>query len=380
MVASTPLALVISPQPWSGFQVSKHHYARALAGRGWRVVFVDPPADLGRPGRIEQDRTEVPGLTRLRYQPFFPYRLKFHARPLFDLLMRRQARRLVAATGRPALVWDFDNAYQFRDLRPFGARCSLFHLVDDVAVPGLGTKRADHVLFLHPSYCTHAGGTPQPDHYIPVGLGQAHAALARATQGCESPLGAAASDRVPHVAFVGNLAAPWLDWAAVLEMARRHPGARFTLWGPVPQPPQLDPDLAQLSALPHVALPGLTPPEEIVAAADTVDVWLAPILSERKPGGSLDAHKIMEYLATGKVILSSWVAAYEGDEMLVMAPRDQPGRLPDLLDAVLADLDRHNTPDLMQRRRSYALSRSYECHLDRILEMAGANRTVGGGG
>ncbi|MCU0578607.1 MAG: discoidin domain-containing protein [Desulfobacterota bacterium] len=110
---------MISPQPWAGLQVSKHHYARALAARDWRVVFIDPPAELGKPGRIEQTATEVSGIFRLRYQTFFPYRLKFHARPLFDLLMWRQAKRLVQAAGRPNLVWDFDNAYQFRDFGPY---------------------------------------------------------------------------------------------------------------------------------------------------------------------------------------------------------------------------------------------------------------------
>ena len=37
MTAVPPLAYVISPQPWAGFHVSKHHYAIALAERGWRL-------------------------------------------------------------------------------------------------------------------------------------------------------------------------------------------------------------------------------------------------------------------------------------------------------------------------------------------------------
>lgn len=360
---SAPLALILSPQPWDGFQVSKHHYARTLAGRGWRVVFVDPPADLGRPGRIVQAPTGVAGVTSLRYQTAFPYRLKFHLRPLFDLLMRRQARRLVAATGRPDLVWDFDNAYQFRDLTAFGAARTVFHLVDDVGTPGLGTKRADHVLCLDPGLCRGAGGTPAPEDRIGHGLGAAHARAAATAVDRPRPEGP------PHLGFVGNLAADWIDWPALAEILHRRPDARLTCWGPLPA--ALPPALAAIRARPGTRFPGLTPPERILEQAGDIDLWLAPFRPDRLPGGAIDSHKILEYLATGRAVASVRLAAH-ADNPLVAQPDPARGEtLPDLVIRLLAAPEALNPPDLAACRRAHALACSYERRLDQVLARIG---------
>jgi hypothetical protein len=362
MVDRQPLAYVISPQPWAGFPVSKHHYAIALAMRGWRVIFVDPPAELDQAGAIETTATDVPGITSLRYQTFFPYRFKFRTRWLFDALMRRQARRLVAAAGRPDVVWDFDNAYQFRDLRPFGAKTALFHLVDDMGTPGMGTKHADHLFYLHPSFCTRAGGVLRDDHEIGHGLGAIHAQAAR-TQG----FGQGQPD-APHVGFVGNLAAPWIDWEAIDAMLSRHPQARFTFWGPKPKPDACNTALSRILAQPNAAFPGLTPPAQIASEAPGVDVWLVPFVAEKLLGGPLNSHKILEYLSTGKAVVMSWLEAYDGNPLVHMLPgRDQSGaNLADLLDSVLTDLGTANAPQAMGARRAFALERSYDRHLEQI--------------
>lgn len=359
-----PLAYVISPQPWNGFQVSKHHYARALAQRGWRVIFVDPPTDLGAAKQIEIGETEVAGISSLKYQTFFPYWLKFRSRLLFDLLMRRQAQQIVHAAGKPDLVWDFDNAYQFRDLRSFGADLTLFHLVDDVSRHDLGDKRADHFFYLHRSFCDHAGGTPDTDHEIGHGIGNVHVELARMAVDLPRKHGP------PHVGFVGNLAAPWLDWDAVAEMVRRHPEARFTLWGPLPTV-GIGPVLQALIDHPATQFPGLTQPKLIVEVAETVDVWLLPFRTEKLLGGPLNSHKVLEYLATGRAVVMNWLEAYDGNPLVHMPPRKGSAGLPDLLDRVLACLDKVNAPDMAARRRTYALEHSYNGHIDHIFDLTG---------
>lgn len=364
-MSKQPLAFVISPQPWAGFHVSKHHYAIALADRGWRVVFIDPPTHLGTAGGIETTDTEVPGIMSLRYQTAFPYRIKFRARWLFDVLMRRQARRLVAAAGQPDLVWDFDNAYQFRDLRAFGAKASLFHLVDDVGVQGLGTKQSDHLFYLHPSFAMHTGGAALPDHHIGHGLGRMHETAARSTDfGTPNP------DR-PHIGFVGNLAAAWIDWQAIDTMLTRHPEARFTFWGPPPEARGPDTALARILAHPNAAFPGLTPPAQILAEAPGIDVWLVPFVADTLLGGPLNSHKILEYLSTGKAVVMTWLEAYDGNPLVHMLPDRHSTGLADLMARVLAHLDSANAPEAMAARRAFALERSYDRHLEQVLHVAG---------
>ena len=101
MLFGPPLIIfIISPQPWGGFRVSKHHYAIELAKLGHEVYFIEPPTRTGNPGSIKLTPTAVPRITTLSYRPWFPYGLKFHCRPLFDWLMRRQAHKIVAAIGK----------------------------------------------------------------------------------------------------------------------------------------------------------------------------------------------------------------------------------------------------------------------------------------
>lgn len=361
-----PLAYVISPQPWEGFQVSKHHYARALASRGWRVIFVDPPGDLGRPGRMELRSTAIENVENLKYQTFFPYRLKFRIRWLFDLLMRLQALLIRRYTGRPDLVWDFDNAYQFRDLRPFRAGKTVFHLVDDVGARGLGDKHADHFLSLHPVFCRNAGSACKDDHIIGHGLGGMYVRAARS---------ASTAKRAPgchHIGFVGNLEARWIDWDAIAEMVARHPEAAFTFWGPYPPEGRRSAAMDKIMAAGNASFPGLTPPEAIIEQSGKVDVWLLPFVAEALQGGAaLNSHKVLEYLSSGKAVLMSWLEAYEGSELVYMADSIESHDLPDRLDRLLANVEEINSPALQEARRRYAIERSYDSHLDRILFLIG---------
>jgi hypothetical protein len=326
------------------------------------VIFIDPPSKLGAAGRIEIEGTAVPRVSVLRYQPFFPYSLKFRARSVFDLLMRQQARRLVRAAGRPDLVWDFDNTYQFRDLSQFGASRTLFHLVDDVGVPGLGIKSADHVLYLHRSFCERAGGKPLADHEIGHGLGRMYADAALDARDETRPAVSA------HVGFVGNLAAPWVDWTAVAEMVSRNPLARFTFWGPFPDDSSADADLRRLLRHPAIRFPGLTSAERIVTESHDVDVWLLPFRPDRLLGGALNSHKILEYLSTGRAVVMTWLEAYEGKDVVFTLPRSG-GSLADLLQQVLANLEEANSPEMISRRRAFALESTYDRLLDRVLSV-----------
>jgi hypothetical protein len=363
-----PLAFVISPQPWNGFLVSKHHYALTLAFRGWEIFFIDPPTDLGGAGRMKIQETDVTGLSVLRYQTFFPYALKFRFRALFDNLMRKQARRITEKIGRPDLVWDFDNAYQFADLKPFEAGLTFFHLVDDIADKCQGTRNADHFFYLDESFCRHAGGNPTPGCQVGHGLSKAHEIAARNLRLEQYEAG---DKGAPRIGFVGNLAAAWIDWDAVLEMLRRNPNAHFTFWGPMPGPGDANATIKDIASKSRVSFRGLTSPDQIIEDSGNIDIWIFPFCSDKLLGGPTDSHKILEYLSTGKAVVMNWLRAYESSELVYMAPAEDKNVLPDLLDEVLSTLPEANSVENMERRRNYALERTYDKRLDHIFSVAG---------
>ena len=135
---SGKVVVIISPQPWGPLRISKHHYALECCRYARRVYFLNPPSA----GLLEsvsiRSVEEAENLRVIDYRPRFPFRLRFHARPLFDLLMRWQVRAIRAAIGEKIdVVWCFDFNL-FTDLRLWTNGKRIFHPVDPVG--------ADHQL------------------------------------------------------------------------------------------------------------------------------------------------------------------------------------------------------------------------------------------
>jgi hypothetical protein len=80
-----------------------------------------------------------------------------------------------------------------------------------------------------------------------------------------------------------------------------------------------------------------------------------------------NSHKILEYLSTGKVVVSSRISTYEKQpELLRMPESDDDSGLPALLQDTLARLPEFNSERLQSLRRTFALENTYAKQLDRI--------------
>jgi len=343
---------LISPQHWDGLPVSKHHYARELAARGCRVSFIGPP---GGARGIRRIATDVSGIECVHYGTWFPYRTKFHAPRLFDIAMRRQARLITSALGGPAdLIWDFDNAGQFSDLRAFGAKQSLFHLVDAPSRPSVGTKHATRLAALHADFMAKSGARGAVS-VIGHGLAPVHA------RGAQRRLRNGTTVTGGEVAMVGNLCAIWIDWPVILDMVRRFPTVTFRLIGPLPRLSP-SPAFAALQNAPNCIFTGRLLPEQIAALGDKVAVWLIAF-NDGVQGGPTDTHKMLEYLSTGAPILTSWLANWAENDLVTMAERGSNSAMPDMLGQLLTA---PGSECLRKRRIETALAASYAARLDQI--------------
>nr|WP_306267858.1 hypothetical protein [Pararhizobium sp. IMCC3301] len=176
----------------------------------------------------------------------------------------------------------------------------------------------------------------------------------------------------PQIGYVGNLAAEWIDWLNIREMVQRQPSAEFTFWGPLPKEYQSKPNLAAILEMPNCVFPGLTSPSDIIEACADIDVWLLCFKAKRVLGRPVNSPKMLEYLATGKTVVGSWLEAYQDSELVSLADEGRADKTPALLDHVLGQLDKFNSVDLMRRRREFALAHSYDRHLDQILSLIGS--------
>ena len=79
----------------------------------------------------------------------------------------------------------------------------------------------------------------------------------------------------------------------------------------------------------------------------------------------------MEYLSTGKVIVSNNITTYRDTPELIqmVEERNHNRALPLLFKKVISNLDTHNAPLLAQKRIKYATANSYSNQIARIEEI-----------
>ncbi|HVS95277.1 MAG TPA: hypothetical protein VHE54_02295 [Puia sp.] len=416
--------LIISPQAWGNMFISKHHYAVELARRGNRVYFLNPPGEGGPAARpqtnfaararnVEVIRSEtVPDLWFIRHNLRFPYKLKFHALPLFHSLMRFQARRILRAIGRPIdIVWSFDLGYLY-PFHFFGQSLKIFHPVDEplTAAAIRAATGADVLFAVTREIVGKYHRFDIPRHFINHGVSNEFLAMAQAGDAgneadatSDTPLpqtagGGARSADVPggvgashavRIGFSGNLLRPDIDRETFLKIIRDNPGVVFECWGSYKQGQSNiggaadDATAAFAAALleqPNIILHGPVPSDRLAKEIHRMDGFLICYDIHKDQSGGTNYHKIMEYLSTGKVIVSNNVTTYQDrpDLLRMVAERDNNRHLPSLFKEVITRLAEHNSPEARNRRIAFARENTYPKQLDRIAAILEAMRPAAG--
>lgn len=361
--------LVVSPQPWNGFHVSKHHYAEELESLGNRVYFLDPPDRTQKAGRVVVE--PIPGhakLSLIRYQYWFPGILKFKSRTLFDWCMRWQARKILKQLPAvPSVVWDFDNTYSFNDLRVFGTQFRLFHPVDLISKGRTGAKQAHAAYSVAPAILNDLN-IDIPMLVVPHGLGRDHEEYAmQVRQAIETEKPSVRDSRV-RVGYVGNMVRPSVDRPSLLTMARNHPDIEFHFYGPIDSEGDKSASefIKSLQGAANCILHGLTSQSKILEQARSIDAWLVCYDERIDSNAGLNTHKMLEYFATGSVVVSSFIEAYVESNLLVMTPKGKNDTLPSVFADVIRELDQHNSSQNRLLRIKYALQHRYGFHLETI--------------
>ena len=84
----------------------------------------------------------------------------------------------------------------------------------------------------------------------------------------------------------------------------------------------------------------------------------------------------MEYLSTGKVIISKAISMYENEDDLI-AMADQQTSIVELFGEVIKNIKFYNSEELQLRRKEFALSNTYKKQIQRISNiLSGLNSAV----
>lgn len=345
--------LIISPENWDAHFVSKHHYARTLAGLGKKVFFLNPPDKAAR--GIVVRPLPVQNLFIVNSPAIAPG-LRFWP-PLFrQFVERKWLQRLENIVGMAIdVVWLFENS-RFFDMRFAGSRIKIYHQVDlnQTFNPLVAARTAD-VCFCTTDLIAERLRVVRKDvhkiHHGTVIVSEPHL-----------------SQRYPEshggrlcASYVGNLDIPYIDADGLSQIVIAHPEISFNFIGGYTSKTILRRNLRDA---PNVTWWGKQPFSEIPRFLAESTLLLVAYKHEywRQVASP---HKFMEYLLAGKVIVCSYTDEYK-DKTDIVAMGYPDESYPDLFERVLQNLDRFTTPELAQLRVDFATIHTYERQVQKI--------------
>ncbi len=366
--------LLISPQAWGKMFLSKHHYAIELARRGNKVYFLTPLDELkeSKSRKIIIQESGFENLFFIESKLFFPFQLKFHAVWLFNQLMKIQLKRILKKIHEPIdIVWSFDlgNFFPltFFDKPPL----KIFHPVDEPLNKAAidSSKGANMILSVTNEIIAKYHQQNIPKYFINHGINE---------EFFEEFFDGELNKRHLHVGLSGNHTRSDIDWPTLLSIVTGHPIITFEFWGPYETNQSnlggggddkvVIEYLNQLKQLPNVLMHGAVKTSQLAKGLANMDAFLICYNIKKDQSNGTNYHKIMEYLSTGKIIISNNVTTYQKHPSLIQmtAEREDNNLLPTLFQKVINNLEYYNSKKFREERISFAKDNTYSKQLDKI--------------
>jgi hypothetical protein len=357
--------LIASPEDWGMLRLSKHHYASCAAELGAQVYFLQPPDPSVKTITISPSDQEG---VRLVSQPALQKGVRF----LPERLRRRADKQRLtelesACSCEFDIIWNFD-WYQFRFLgrRDRGSRRMIFQLMDfpSDAKGSNAAVHADLCVGVTKWLCDLLE-TKGAKQVIRIG----HSLAPRSIQPIEHD--ALATDRL-KLACIGNMAIESLDISALTAIVLEHPELDLFLIGPYSptnlnrSEPSNNAAFEQLCSYSNVYWTGPVPWSDIAGWMDRMDGLLIAYDSMSYMKKASNSHKLLEYLSSGKEILSSYLADLGPEkELILMTSEGEP--INKRMTLFLAAIE--NGPDKLksEARKEFARARTYEKSTTKIL-------------
>ncbi|WP_421875623.1 hypothetical protein [Marinoscillum sp.] len=337
--------LIISPEPWHHIFVSKHHYAQFLALSGNRVVFANPPGNSWRLELLEKE-----GLTILDYPRFILGLRKLPAFISRCLILRRFKQIEKVCQIRFDIVWSFDNSVFF-DFTLLPAFC-LHHIVDynmnfEIAK---SASTADICLFVSEPIGRRLMKYNSNSYFINHGFNSLDQNLRSKSRFLTKNSGV-------NIGYAGNLDIKYIDWDTIQKAVEQLPNCQFYFAGSSKKN-------KEVFSNSNVHLVGVLDQVNLQQFYKEMDVLIICYDSNQYKDQLANPHKMMEYLGSGKPIVSSFSETY-AENLDIQMSSSKEEWLP-LLKSTIENLDHWNSKKLQRRRQKVALDNTYPTQIQRI--------------
>lgn len=340
--------LLISPEPWGHIFVSKHHYAVHLGKRGNKVFFLSPPSNAQ-----SVEKTEYENVFSISYGGF-PQGLRFYPVFLQRYFIRKKFNLLQnLCEVQFDIVWSFDNSVFF-DFSTLSQKVlTISHIVDlNQNFNTVKTaKTADLCLGVIPKIVDRLTAHNRYTYLVNHGV----QSFKEADVSVELP----GNNRVKAM-YIGNLNMKYIDWPLLEKLTSKNSHVDFMFFG------ENNSEMHYFFDRNNVFYLGKVLAEKIPAYLNCADILLI-VYSKGYYKNYATPHKMMEYLASGKMICATWTEEYEElhEKGLIKMSRTADEYLK-AFSTVVSGLAEHNNIHNQEQRTAYALNNTYDRQIDRI--------------
>jgi hypothetical protein len=357
------------------------HFANELTANGNEVYFVNPPSPDSRSTDLAyiNKNAGLENITVINLKPvknllFFRHKLPI----VFSFISRRYAKEISKLVGGPIdEVWCF-NPHLFSSLKHFHAKRNYLLLYDFYKgnyIDKLVTT-SDKIISVSKLILDHYKTALPPKLFVQHGLSRQFAGISE-TKIKTNSFSEISGSRI-RIGYVGNLLREGMDVEIATKIIEENQDKEFHFWGPhsaennnVAHKSMVIKDeqkkfIEFLQSRPNVFLRGIKPTSVLASEINEMDCFLFLYCSDKDSNKASNSHKIMEYLSTGKSIISTYVSNYEGTDLLIMCEPDNTSSLPALVKKVTGNLSFYNNAENQRKRISFALDNTYARQIERI--------------
>jgi hypothetical protein len=358
--------LILSQQDWGINMLSKHLYAKELSkNNNVYFIFTIPQKHqtekviiktLSSTLHLVYLKKKVVGVTRL---PSF----------LIDFQTKVIIKEILATLKikQPDIVWSFEQS-RFQNLKQFKAKYSIFHPVDYILqakqfLPKIANS-ANIVLSVSEKILDSIQ-TSTPKYFINHGVDESFFSKTKLT----SPPPFIKKDKT-NVGYVGNLQMKFIDWKNLIKTVEENATLNFIFIGPHSNSNlggKIEhAELIKLKSLKNTHFTGAMDKKSLIEILSFFDVFLLCYDHIKFPIEVSNSHKILEYLSTGKVVVSNFISTYKNSDLLEMI--DDNEKFSQKLKEVTSQLEFYNSPKKTKQRITFAKQNSYKKLLQAIEE------------
>ncbi len=337
--------LVISPEAWDAHHVSKHHYSKELARRRNNVYFLNPPSARS---------TEL--IEKNLYVVCFPGHfkgLKFFPRIVRSTFIKNDLLKLQDYLNVEFnVIWNFDSS-RFYDLSAISKDIvKICHLVD------LSESYNRERLASTSDICLTVSLPIEKElkkwNYRTFNINHGVSSPAQLESDVNLP-----GDNEIKAIYIGNLNIPYLDHQLAKQLVIANPSVDFIFIGGYSP----DNPLKKITRS-NIFLLGKVKSSTLASYLDQAEMLLVLYDAYNYEDQVANSHKILEYLLSGKVIISTRSKDYDNSELIQMV-KDKADYLK-LFDSVKERLDYFNNPEMVKLRKNFALQFTYDKQIERI--------------